>query len=288
MKQAILITAYKDLKQVEKLILHFNESFEIYIHIDKKSRISMHELNSLKHHKLVKFISRKFKINWGGVNHLKAIILLAEQAYKNGNEYFHLITGQDIPIKNVSEFETFFKAHRDQNFLEFNKLPYASWAGNGGLDRINLYNFYDLFDAKKKNQMKIISLIQKIQQHLQINRDTSEFIPGELFGGGTYWSLSREAIQIILREQIAIKRFNYTFCAEEIFFQTILLNSEIRNKIINNDLRFIIWSEKHGNIPAILDEEDFKSIITSENFFARKIQYGISNKLISLLNLHIH
>lgn len=291
MKQAILITAYKNIKQLDNLILFFDERFEIYIHIDKKSNISDLDLKSLNKYKNIKFISRKFSINWGGVNHLKAIILLSSIALKDGNDYFHLITGQDYPIRKLSEFEDFFLKNRGNNFIEFNELPYKYWAGNGGLERINLYNFYDIFNAKQKIQMGIIGVFLKLQKMLNFNRNVSGKINKKLYGGGTYWSLSKEAIELVLNQneqKDLLKNFRHSFCAEEIFFQTILLNSHLKDTVINDDLRFINWAEKHGNVPAILDNEDFDAVISSNDFFVRKIEMGISDELIKNVKLHNH
>ena len=45
--QAILITAYKNYHHLEDLVNFFDGSFNIYIHIDKKSSISKENLNKL-------------------------------------------------------------------------------------------------------------------------------------------------------------------------------------------------------------------------------------------------
>ena len=90
MKQAILITAYKNYKHLESIVNFFDDNFKIFIHIDRKSDISNEELHFLKSFKKVKIISRKYKVNWGGLNHLKSILYLSEIALKNKDiEYFH-------------------------------------------------------------------------------------------------------------------------------------------------------------------------------------------------------
>ena len=96
MKQAILITAYKNYNHLEEIINFFDENFELYIHIDKKSKISETELINLNKYENVKLVSQKFNVNWGGLNHLKCILYLCEQALKNPNIYYlHLISGSD-------------------------------------------------------------------------------------------------------------------------------------------------------------------------------------------------
>lgn len=77
MKQAILITAYKDFDHLEEIIKIFDESFELYVHIDKKSNVSAIQLSRFQSYLQVKLISQKYKVNWGGINHLKSILYLS-------------------------------------------------------------------------------------------------------------------------------------------------------------------------------------------------------------------
>ena len=97
MKQAILITAYKNIHHLVDIINFFPENFAFYIHIDKKSKVDLSPLKVFSEKEV--FVSRKYKVNWGGRNHLKAILLLAEEALKNEEiSYFHLISGQDLAV----------------------------------------------------------------------------------------------------------------------------------------------------------------------------------------------
>ena len=74
------------------------------------------------------------------------------------------------------------------------------------------------------------------------------------------------------------KHFKYSFCADEIFLQTLLYNSTLRNKIINDDLRHIDWNRGH---PYVFNECDFLELINSKNLFVRKVTE--KNKLSNLL-----
>lgn len=284
--QAILITAYKNIEHLEEIARFFGEGFNIYIHIDKKSKIDPKSAESLLKHKNIAYLSRKHKVNWGGLNHLLAILDLAEQAFRNThNEYFHLITGHDFPIKSKNDFTTFFDQNKHSNYMEYHKLPYADWP-EGGMDRLSRYNLYDLIDGRTGQKEIFLKRFSKIQKLLGIKRRLSNNFPDQ-YGGSTYWSLSREALSytfgFMKNNPGYLKRFKYTFCAEEIFFQTILLNSPLKEKIINNNLRFIIWENRNGNFPANLDTTDYDNIKKSEALFARKFEYPASTGLLSLI-----
>lgn len=280
MKQAILITAYKDLDFIEEIIDYFDSDFDFFIHIDKKCKEDQCMLS--KHPNVCVFSS--FKIEWGSVNHLKSILLLLKNAHqKDRYSYYHLITGSDYPIQSLEQFKHFFFEGKNKNYIEYHQLPYQYWVGGGGLNRINYYWIGNsLFDIRSSNP-KILNFLLKVQRKLGFRRPFPYF-NGKLWGGGTYWSLSHEAIELILnylqQNKGYIRRFNHTHCSEEIFFHTILANSSL--DLVNNSLRFIDWGEGLAS-PKTLSDDDFQRISESDGFFARKMDKRLSEKLIARL-----
>lgn len=281
--QAILITAYKNYHHLIDIVDFFDDKFNIYIHIDKKSSISKEDIKELSLKNRVKYISQQYKINWGGINHLKAILELASKATEDtNNKYFHLITGHDYPIVPLDRFSDFFNTNQNNDFMEYFTLPHPAWPENG-MDRLSRYNIYDLIDGRTGLNERLIKGFSKLQKKIGFKRSFSKDFPA-LYGGSTYWSLKRESLEYIFKYMadypMFLKRFKYSFCSEEIFFQTILLNSSLKNHIINNNLRFIIWEERNGNFPANLDYNDYHSIQKSDALFARKFEYPVSEELL--------
>ena len=149
MLQAILITAYKDFDSLIDIVSYFHEGFEIYIHIDKKHKPSKEIIDRINSFPQVKLLSFKYKVNYAGRNHLRCILHLAEEALKSEHvEYFHVISGQDFPVKPLSYFHKFVEENKSKDYLENFSLPNNQWQ-NGGMDRLELFSFYDLFDSKK-------------------------------------------------------------------------------------------------------------------------------------------
>lgn len=292
MKQAILITAYKNYDHLKKIISFFDDSFELYIHLDRKSSISPSDLEKITSSNIVKLITQKFPVNWGSFNHLRSILFLSEQALKNPElYYFHLISGQDFPIKKKADFRSFFYENRERDFIEFFKVPKADWANEQGLDRVQYYNFTDFLNYKIPVQKGYSRKLIKLQKKIGVKRTIPPGMP-QLFGGSTWWSLSRKSLNYIVQksneEKRVLKRFKYTLCSEEFYFQTVIMNSEYRSRIVNNNLRHIDWVSRNGNNPAILDETDLETIKNSDAFFARKFEYPISEGLYSRLEKEIN
>lgn len=282
MKQAILITAYKDFEQLITLVNFFDNDFNIYIHIDKKSHLSKQQKKTLLEKYNVRYLGFDYVVNWGGRNHLKAYLKLSETALNHQeNIFFHLITGQDYPIKTLAYFKKFITNHQHKDYIFCDKMPNTQWE-NGGWDRLCYYNFYDIFNAKK--HLKWINLCIKIQKAIGFKRSLKKSLP--IYSGPTYWSLSRATLELVLnythKKPALLNRLKHTFCAEEFYFQTIIMNSNRSNNVDHDYLRYIDWESGKGGYPAFLDEDDFESMMNSNKLFARKIDMR-KNKLIPML-----
>jgi len=290
MKQGILITAHKNLSHLIKIVDWFNDGFLFFIHIDKKTLPKINEIKLLKKKSNVVLICQKYNTNWGGVNRLKSIIFLIQDALKYEEVgYFHLISEYDFPIKNYQYFKEFLLKNKGKEFLEYFELPEKNWSDNGGLDRLLYFRFYDIFDARNKFNNRILELTYNIQKKIHLIRHIDKKFP-KLYGGSSWWTLSRECLKYVMQflktNPYFLKRFRFSLCATEIFFQTIILNSNFKEKIINNNLRFIEWEKRNGNCPANLDESDYNKILNCEKLFARKFEYPVSLSLLNILILN--
>ncbi len=289
MKHAFLITAYRDWDSLYALIeqLLKVENSRIYINIDKRSIHLIESLEKLINENLASriFLKKDETIHWGGFNHLSAFMNLMSKAINDQCEYFHTMTGQCRLTKSPADFLEFFKINKTNSYIEYFKLPCKSWAGSGGLKRVQYYQLYDALDAKKSPKLfrRLNKHFIHLQQFMRINRLKNNIY----YGGSTYFSLSREACLYLFQEFQSRKgEFKYTFCPEEIAPQTILLNApEILTKnLFSNNLRYILWEEKNGETPGILDDDDLNRIKEGNYFFARKFDSVTSKNLAKNLS----
>jgi len=158
----------------------------------------------------------------------------------------------------------------------------------------------------------------KYQKHMPKRKFLKNMVP---YGGSDWWSLSYECATYALRfveENPGYKRFyKYTAAPCEMFFQTIVLNSDRARRVENYDNyqkwsaersrekalsdsdmlpeeafnhRYIDWSgERTGEreTPAILDERDWEKIKSSSSHFARKFDPQRSAKVLDLIDQEI-
>lgn len=286
MKQAILITAYKDAGRLRELVDIFgNGDFEFYIHVDKKSNISDAECAELAGCPHVACVSRKYKVNWGGMNHLKCVLSLAREALKNKEiGYIHSISGSDYPIKNPLYFKKFAEGNQKE-YLENFPVPASRWY-KGGMNRVEYYHPMDLINIRDWGQLKYYYRFLGIQEKLGIKRSYSSKLP-PLHGGSIWWTLTYDCVKYVVdytfKHPRLLRRLKYAFIPEEFYFQTVIMSSPFAKNVVDDNLRYIDWNERNGNCPAVLDVTDVEAIRESAALFARKVESPVSDELIDCL-----
>ena len=279
MRQALLITAYQDICQLKRLLERFDADFEVFIHLDKRCR---EDLQSIGCRQNVHLMSR-YNVEWGDYNHLKAIVLLMAEAYAHSDlEYFHLITGSDYPAMPLADLKAFCERHKEDNYVEHFPLPHKECGWEGGLNRIRYWWLRP--NGHRTSGAWLTRKLNSLQRRLGLKRNFPYF-GGTLYGGGTYWSVSRKAVgtamDYLQQHPDYLRRFHHTSIAEEICLPTLWANSDI--PLTNNYMRYIDWGPDGAN-PLVLTEKHFEAIKASGTLFARKMERGLSDKLMDMLD----
>lgn len=290
-KHAFLIGAYKNPEYLKMLVDSLRrERSNIYIHInplyinDFKDLISFYDAVDD-----VTTISTQ-KVRWGGVTFLNSIMDLMGVALKNkDNGYFHLLTGQDILIKPLSKLYQFFDTHYGEEFIDCGKdlIEQKEKSYLTGLNRSQYYHLFDFLNYRNnKVHRQLEKYFVKAQMALQIKR---KWPFPNYYNGLGWFSFTRGAVEEIVEYiQLHRKVVDFTFAPDEVIFQSIILNSDKNYKVINNNLRFTLWSnDEEVGSSDILTEQHYQSLINSDAFFARKIEPARSEKLIKMINNYI-
>jgi hypothetical protein len=111
------------------------------------------------------------------------------------------------------------------------------------------------------------------------------------YGGFQFWKITskaaKEIMDFIYRRPDYLKFHKYTHCVDELFFQTILLNSKnelLQNSFINDDLTYIDWRQNKSN-PEILGVSDYKELKMSKDLFARKFDVRIDSEILDMIDI---
>ena len=283
--QACIITAYHKFDQLQSLISLLEKRFEVYVHIDKKADLQWKQI--LKETEHVHIFS-KFKVNWGGSEHLKAIVYLMNEATKNPIiTYFHIISGDDWPVRGLDEIYDHFEDNDEIDLLTTKLSNMTPEWYRTSVKWQKYYSFLDIFNYKDMKQKIFVKMLVKFQQMIGIDRLKNLDI--ELAQGLVWGDIPRDAflycMEYIHENPEFWEFMTYGHASEEFFFQTILANSEeFSGRITNKNYRYMNWNHKNGSYPAILDLDDLVKIKDETYYFARKIDSQISKELLDQLD----
>lgn len=282
-KHAYLIVAHNNFYILEKLLkLLDDERNDIYIHIDKKVK----EFNFKYFKKVckksnIKFIKR-IKVYWGGYSQVQCELNLFKEATRNNYEYYHLISGVDLPIKTQNDIHDYFKKNKGSEFVRFME---NGWDYNR-VSKVHLINYY--CKINNKFLALIYMILNKIANKFinKNNYDRSKKFNYEFKKGDQWFSITDECAKYILsKENLIRKMFKYSACPDEHFIHTIIYNSEFKDKIsYNTCLRELDWNR---GFPYVYKSEDYSMLMKSENLLARKFDYNQDKDIIDMIYRHI-
>jgi len=259
--------AHSHFEQLKKLLLLLDDPRnDIFVHVDKKSRnLDLDLFVDVTQQSSLTFIPRK-KVTWGAYSQIRCELDLLETATKSFHDYYHLLSGVDLPIKSQDQIHSFFEINKGYEFLEFQD---GAMEKKVFLDRIQVYHFLQDFVGNRKSNTRIFNIervLLKLQQVLNIDRLKNSDL--KFKKGANWFSITDDFAKYTISQIPQIRRlYKYTKCADEIFMHTLAWNSRFKESIITDSKRYIDW--KRGN-PYNFRLEDFDSIMNSPCFWARK------------------
>jgi len=292
MKIAYIILAHKLPEQLVRLVRKLNDDdARFFIHIDKRTAdpIRRRMVEPLSTCKNIEYLKRH-AVNWGDFGCVEATLEGLKQAAASGGSYDYtiLLTGQCYPIKSNAQIKERLGAHRGGSFIEYFPLPHEPWQNeNGGLDRLNFY--YVNWRGRRRSLFKRALLSLPPSWLALVKQSPIWRLPPadlDLFGGSAYWCLTRDCVEYIndfaRQNRKFVDFFKYSLIPDEILFQTILLNSPLKDRMINDNLRYILWSS--SSHPYNLGREDASRFVNSDKLFARKFDTTVDSEVLDLID----
>lgn len=274
-KHAYLIVAHHNFSQLQTLIRLLDDSRnDIYLHVDKRSASFQPERIRARHSQLT--IIDRISVNWGGHSQIECELRLLKASAAKRYQYYHLISGVDLPVKTQDEIHSFFDSAFPKNYIEFDEK--ANQTGSFSY-RTKYYRL--LQDYIGRNTGWKIEVLKKLERNLlRFQRVTGirrkQHIP--IYKGTNWFSITHELVEYLLGEEKLIrKQFYYSVCADEVFLHSVAMVSPYRDSIVDNALRAIDW--KRGN-PYVYRETDVDELLSSEALFARKFDCRVDRAAI--------
>ncbi len=288
MKIVYLITAHKSPPQIARLVNRLNsKEASFLIHIDKKTDSTVYdETVRLCSSDNVRFLTPRVSCNYMGFGILDVTIKGLGKSLKEDFDFLINLSGQDYPIKSNAEIVDFLEANRERSFMSYHRMPFAGWLPNGGLNRYESWHVEiktrqvrfpldaNQFSNKVKPFLKTVNLF--------VPRKRAFIKNSQPYGGRAFWCLNRKHVEyaneFIEKNPSFVNFFKYVSIPDEMFFQTLFMNSSYKEEFANDDLRHIEWVEGDSH-PKIFNVEDFDKLADSKKLFARKFDLSVDEKI---------
>ena len=300
---AYLLFVYHQPEQLARLIRVLDkDGAYFFVHVDRKVDLAPF-LSAIPKKENIVFIKDRVKVYWGGFSQIRAIMKLINTAYsfELKMDYFFLLSGSDYPVRPISELVKLL-TESETNYIRIDRLI-SDTSTPHIAERLQNFCLNDVPALNPKSGWA--GPLPRIAQRL-LRLIPSRKYPANMptpYHGTTYWCLKRNCISYILKylkeNPEFYHFFRYFLCTDEVIFHTIIKKSEFAKTIAHDfehdtnrgniyGLHYIDWSKFGSLHPKILDEGDFNAIVDSGAYFARKLEIGLSDSLLDLIDKNIH
>lgn len=289
MRHAWLILTHGNFEILEKQLRFLDsENADFYIHADAKAAFDPERFRAVPEKSRVTFVKRH-RISWGHFAMVEAELeLLRAAVVPGGYDYYHLLSGVDVPVKTRAYIENYFTRAPGRNYVSF-LSPEIS---RTDLYRVRFYYPLQRYNIRKPAVRRTLrNLSAALQLGFGVDR-TRRRPDGFVFQKGAQWfSITHALAQYLLEKESEIREFfSDTYCPDEMFVQTVIVNSPFRDTLpehaFENDyascLRYIDW--QRGN-PYTFTDADLDELLAAPEtaLFARKFDYRTSPGVVDAL-----
>lgn len=289
MKKAVIVTAYHKVDMLNTFLKQLLDDAEthIYIHVDKKSDITGGIISDPR----IFFAEKRYDINWGADELLKAILSLYRQIIRSRIDYGYVLvtTGQDLVVRKG--LDEYLQEHNGQVFIDSMYTEELDEYKRA----ILMHKWPDIYKRKYDNRyhpVRIarslrISFLSKIGHRFEKKVDFD--VDRIRFYYDRHWNampleVIRWLIDYVDSNPEYWKIFDGAFMCEESFFTTTIMMGPYadRIKFTDHQSSSLTYRQKSddNNHPAILTMDDIKRIEESGCFFARKFDPDVDPKVI--------
>ena len=276
MKLAHLILAHKDPQLLERLVKRLrHKDADIFIQLDKNSDITAFKY--IEDAGDATFIEKREVSGWCTYGVVAATLNGFEHILSLKNNYSHinLISGQDYPLKPIESIHQFFFANSGKSFMRAYSIADNEW--EDGRERFTKYSFGDFSPPGKY-----------IMQYMANAVLPARKLPNKLnpYGGSQWMTITQPHAQYILdylKTHSNLKRyFRMVWAVDEVFFQTIVMNSANKDNVVNDNHRYIELDP--GKRPISYTMADADKLTGTKELFARKFDREVDTAIFDYLD----
>lgn len=271
--------AHRNFGHVLEEVRRYDDDFAVFIHWDRRNPLTPSQRKLLDDTGRVAYIGEELCVNWASYGIVRATLLLCEKSLAHGDyDYFHLISDADVLTVSIPAFKLFFERSQGTSFMHHCRLETTSRDAY----KLKYYHRLERYNIRgDKDDDKAYR--RELREQMEAGHER-ELPQCDLYWGSAWWSLRRECVEHLVANTPFVERhFKDTLFPDEHFAQVVLMNSPLASTIVNDNLRYVSWTYRNGNKPAVIDRTDLPSILSGDFLFARKVDERISGGLIAVL-----
>lgn len=252
-KHAFLILTHKEINHIYSWA-HAFPNAHFYIHMDLKSQI---DLKQAEQYENIHIVPERIDIKWAGYSMIEAeLSLIAFALQHDQNEFFHLISGDDILLNEPHDWPT------DTIFMEC--IPSKK------------HRYRMRFNTPHANTTKQRSIVGKLFTLSYKILDKILPTSKEFYFGSQWFSIRKQELILLFNsiEESDLQLFKRKLCPDEHFFQYLVLKNNLLSQISpQGNKRYIVFNStyQHGSSPVWLNTNQLQEAINTGDWFARKV-----------------
>ena len=277
MKQVILIHAHKDIDQLNGLIAQLrDDDFLFYVNLDRKSTLQPASVDPA-----ATLVRHRIDIHWGDFSQVEATLNSLTQIIAEVPAFDKVIflSAQDAPLLPNAELK------RQMAELAGHELLDCVPIGQQGWSCAYRYQYFHRDHRAPLARMACRIANRALRAAGLTRQMVNHYQP---WGGSSWWALSRQCIVSLLASIEAdpriVRFFRSVACSDELFFQTLVMNSLFRPRVLAQNFRYIQWPTMGARNPQVLTAADFAPIAAANAHFCRKLESHASAALMPLLD----
>jgi hypothetical protein len=199
---------------------------------------------------------------------------LLREASKTFHDYYHLISGSDLPIKSHSQIIEYFEKHKGKEFVSVDG-DLGTYAY-----RLRYYHFWaDVPLRRDSVSYKILRFMSlcnmKVQAALGIDRIKNS--KTKFKKGGEWFSISHDLVLYVLAQELPLNGYKYCYTADETFLQTLVMSSPFADSVVSESPHLTDWTRGK---PYTFGAEDYDMLINSDAMYARKFSEEVDMEIV--------
>jgi hypothetical protein len=294
MKIVYMLLVHTNAAQVLRLVNRLNSpQTQFVIHVSKNCEPGVYETLLAAAKPNIAFAKRA-PVKWGNFGIIQAVLNCIDMICTQGFSYdrTYILSGQDYPLQSNAIIQQTLARFNGQQIMEYFSLPDDVHGHTS-----NRWLYYHFWLGRHHLHLPLIrptNIILKGVSTLASLMLPKKNIPTgmQLYGGSFWSSFTPQAISYLHTFSLSpqgkktIPFFKYTLHPAEIFLQTVLMNSPLKDTVANINLHYVIFPPESGH-PLFLTAKEFDELASQDELFVRKIDSQIDNQILDLLDKKI-